>query len=118
MKPKTTFELIQTMADKGHTLVLTGDGPMKTKESGGTPTVAGHPFDHVERRVPETKPEKTKDKHVLICMTDDEGLILPDNLTKLCDWQCGRTIQYRPYHPDWIPKVCLHCAAEAPKEFN
>src|SRR5690348_5655941 len=62
-------------------------------------------------------PEGTPGDVVLACTTLEPGeeLILPDNITALCGFGCGRTIQHRPGYPDWVVKACLICIDERPK---
>lgn len=53
-------------------------------------------------------------EHVVGCfpLIFGEQLVVPDNKTCHCAWGCGRAIQYRPYVPDHVVKVCLYCVAE------
>lgn len=61
---------------------------------------------------PSTK-EAAKE-HVVGCSTIalGERTDEPDNRIGLCQWGCGRTIQWRPYLPDHITKVCLYCMVD------
>lgn len=53
-------------------------------------------------------------EHVVGCfpIIVGERVVLPDNKIGHCAWGCGRAIQYRPYIPDHVVKVCLYCVAE------
>jgi len=34
----------------------------------------------------------------------------PDDLTRLCDGNCGRRVYYRPHNPFFVKKICPYCA--------
>lgn len=53
-------------------------------------------------------------EHVVGCfpIIVGEKAVVPDNKIGICSWGCGRAIQYRPYVPDHVTKVCLYCVAE------
>jgi hypothetical protein len=57
---------------------------------------------------------------VLGCITYTHGemLCMPDNVVGLCDWGCGRMVQYRPWVPKELPRVCLYCMADRKKDDN
>jgi|SRR6516162_6313220 hypothetical protein len=58
---------------------------------------------------------KPGDKDAVIgctTITLGERTTLPDNRIGQCQWGCGRTIQWRPYLPDYVTKACLYCVVE------
>lgn len=118
MKPRTTFELMQRILGSGkETFVTQSVQDEVMKETGfDASEFAGVA---ITPDLPKEKPANVKDA-VLGCLTLDPGEEprLPDNLTSDCSWGCGRTVQYRPTAPEWLPRVCLYCIDERPKENN
>jgi hypothetical protein len=67
------------------------------------------------RRFPVGTLEHDSDMNQIVCCTSiapGEALTMPDNVTGLCGWGCGRTIQFRPWVAAELIKVCLYCVAE------
>jgi len=56
--------------------------------------------------------------YVCTVITVGEMLTLPDNKTAPCAWGCGRTVQFRPWAPPELPRVCLYCMSERKKDDN
>lgn len=50
---------------------------------------------------------------VVICKEISFGELpmFPDNVIAACDWQCGRTVEFRPDAPAG-QRVCITCASE------
>jgi hypothetical protein len=45
-------------------------------------------------------------------LTMGERPTMPDNKITPCAYGCGRMIQWRPYLPEHITKVCLYCVTD------
>ncbi len=48
---------------------------------------------------------------VLVCMPVTMPLVMPDNKVGDCA-ACGRRIQYRPYAPKKVTRMCVDCVKE------
>jgi hypothetical protein len=74
-------------------------------------TITGKDIDIIQF---PAKGEKVEDEPVVGCTTISLGerTTLPDNRIGFCQWGCERMIQWRPYVPDHITKVCLYCMVE------
>ncbi len=116
MKPRKTFDLKQSILKAGKDSRVTQTVRDEFLESTGIDLAL---IVDVTPDLPITAPKDAKNC-VLACITYEPGeeLALPDNLTGICAWGCGRTIQYRPNHPEWLTKVCLHCIDERPRELS
>jgi hypothetical protein len=69
--------------------------------------VSGKPIQKIEL--------KPGDKEAVVGCTVialGERTTLPDNRIGQCQWGCGRTVQWRPYLPDYVTKACLYCVVE------
>lgn len=70
-----------------------------------------------EMKIKEWTPGKDE-KCAYICTVVQPGemLTMPDNATAKCAWGCGRTIQFRPWAPPDLERVCLYCMADRKKD--
>lgn len=60
--------------------------------------------------------ETWDDIDLVVCVKiDGKPLLLPDNLVGTCH-RCGAPIQFRPYVPAVIPKMCIECATATLEE--
>lgn len=61
------------------------------------------PFD----KIPVT--DRPEDCDACICVTADTPTPFSDNLLGACH-ECGVRVQFRPYVPVSLPKLCIPCA--------
>lgn len=116
MKPRMTLELMMSIIRSGKEHCVTETCRREVLEECG---VDLSDFMEITADLPPVKPEGDE-PCILGCITYEPGeeLVLPDNETCLCGWNCGRTVQHRPNMPAWLTKVCLHCIDERPKDIN
>lgn len=116
MDTKTILRLMGEIAKKPgtHTVAVGPDMPQAERRAVAMASQLGINVQSAAKVTPPPDGQKA----VLCCIEVTEPLTMPDNKTGPCAWGCGRTIQYRPYHPDWIDKACLHCVAGRQEKDN
>lgn len=111
MDAREIARLLKLIQDNGHEQVY-DPRTRQELEAWGRPGYAETVLGPL-KVVPSTVDAK-KACAVCLVIVPGEMLARPDNKVCPCAWGCGRTVQHRPWVT--LPRVCLYCMSERPKD--